>query len=376
MTKIVFGGTFDPWTPAHEEIVRRLHQKYADDNVQIEIIPSCVGWHRTDKLPLFTLDNRAIIISKRIEANHWCYPPGKIDLCLEEYNFARLCPKLADSRGFIDTLQSRILAWGPNVSHIKFVIGSDEYKLLPKWKGSKDLLKIAEPIVVKRGNEPLPIGVETLELGPNFKDISASLIRKGILHHRLTMDDYVKDRAIWNQTHAPAELRLHTPIFDVYNIPSDDPKFRPVCVNAPDWVTVMVQKARKFLCVTQKRWGTNDERTEFVTGMANVGEPRARAAYRELREETGLSFPGRSHDALQYIGSAPVNPAFMSNRMHYFYVNLDDAKAKQGEQKLDEHEKITLSWEDEKFLRSDAFDAPALMAAGWFFLDKFRKVNK
>lgn len=376
MTKIVFGGTFDPWTPAHEEIVRRLREKYADGNAQIEVIPSCVGWHRTDKLPLFTPDNRASIIRKRFEINGWDDSPDWVCLCLDEYEFARLCPRLVETRGFIDTLQNRILAWGAKVSRIKFVIGLDEYKLLSKWKDSKNLLKIAEPIVVRRGAEPLPPGVETLELGPAFKDISASLIRESILHRGLTVHDYVKDPVTWGKAYAPAERRLQTPIFDVWNVPSDDPNFRPVRVDAPDWVTVMAQKGDKFLCVTQKRWGTGDKRTEFVTGMLDFGEQPVEAAYRELKEESGLMFPGRNQCALQFIGDAPVNPAFMSNRMHYFYVNLDVVKARQCKQKLDEHEHLTLNWIDEKFLRSDGFDAPALMAAGWFFLDKFRKVNK
>ena len=60
------------------------------------------------------------------------------------------------------------------------------------------------------------------------------------------------------------------------------------------------------------------------------------------------------------LGQTNPNPAFMTNKMHYFFINLDYAKYEHVDQKLDEHEQIELSWKDaDRFMFDLADDAHA-----------------
>lgn len=136
---------------------------------------------------------------------------------------------------------------------------------------------------------------------------------------------------------------LKTPIFEVIERDEAAPGFRPVSVVSPDWVTVVVEKDGKFLRERQFRFGIQAECEEFPCGMVEPGENPLDAAQRELREETGFDV---SADSLEYAGSCSANPAFMTNRMHYFYVDLGKANYRKSGQELDEHEKIDVFWQD------------------------------
>jgi len=138
---------------------------------------------------------------------------------------------------------------------------------------------------------------------------------------------------------------LKTPIFEVIERDEETPGFRPVSVIAPDWVTIVVERDGMFLRERQFRFGTQSVCEEFPCGMAEIGETPVEAAQRELAEETGFEV---SADSFEYAGSCSANPAFMTNRMHYFYVNLDKANYRRVERRLDEHEKIETFWRNKQ----------------------------
>jgi len=138
---------------------------------------------------------------------------------------------------------------------------------------------------------------------------------------------------------------LKTPIFEVIERDEEAPGFRPVSVISPDWVTIVVERDGMFLRERQFRFGTQSVCEEFPCGMAESGETPVEAARRELAEETGIEV---SADSLEYVGSCSANPAFMTNRMHYFYVNLGKANYRSSERRLDEHEKIEKFWQDKR----------------------------
>ena len=46
---VVFGGTFDPFTLAHKEIVTKLYEDFGA--YKVIIAPSFVNWYRKDKEP-------------------------------------------------------------------------------------------------------------------------------------------------------------------------------------------------------------------------------------------------------------------------------------------------------------------------------------
>lgn len=170
------------------------------------------------------------------------------------------------------------------------------------------------------------------------------------------------------------ELMLHTPIFDVLRRPEASAGFRPVAVHAPDWVSVCAQKGGKWLVTRQLRFGTMKEVVEFPCGCVEEGEASCVAAARELAEETGYVVDVRD---MEKLGSFATNPGFMTNRMHYFFVDLDSVPHRKQEQKLDEHEQLTCEWMDaDEFRRQfleDAGCSPVMVAGMLYLLEKRSK---
>lgn len=162
----------------------------------------------------------------------------------------------------------------------------------------------------------------------------------------------------------------HTPIFDLMERQDDGTiGFNPVLVSSPDWVTVVVEKDNKYLLVRQLRYGLMKECEEFCCGMVEKNEHPCSAAIRELKEETGIEL---FNFEMKCLGSFAANPAFMSNRMHYFYVNLDNAKWTQGATHLDEHEKLSSIWKDKNEVKSDCLrnHESVFMPAAFFLMQQ------
>ncbi len=126
--------------------------------------------------------------------------------------------------------------------------------------------------------------------------------------------------------------------FDLYSSERDSAQGKKgsFCIlTAPDWVNVVpvVRGARGeevFLMVRQYRHGASLITTEFPAGLVEPGEEPARAAARELEEETGYR-AGR----MTALGRVSPNPAFMTNWCHTF---LAEELAPAGGQSLDELE--------------------------------------
>jgi 8-oxo-dGTP pyrophosphatase MutT (NUDIX family) len=83
----------------------------------------------------------------------------------------------------------------------------------------------------------------------------------------------------------------------------------------PDWVDVIaLTDTFNVVLVDQYRHAVGEVRTEFPAGMVDDDSEEPLAAIkRELLEETGYA----SAD-WRLIGSAPVNPALQTNRIHSF----------------------------------------------------------
>lgn len=370
---VFFGGTFDPWTPAHEEIALKLSET---PNTEVVIVPTAITRHRSGEEPLYDMASRDRIIYYRLSKCKPRHEDSRLVDYSHELDLYQRMPKIFERRGFIHTvyhfLETHICKYqgefvSPEELEIKFAIGLDEWNDIASWVCYKELLELAKPIVVLRGDEPAPEGVEIIKLPEWCNNISRSMIREKLRSTGPTLPDwmnYSECREIWKSDSESVTL-LNTPIFSVLRAQCDITGFSPIQVKAPDWVTMIAKRGNNFVLVKQHRWGIDKDCIEFVTGQVDEGEHPLKAACRELREETGWVV---SPTAVEYLGSVYTNPAFMTNQMHYYFVDLD-LHGEKGGQSLDGHEKIEVIEGD-----LPVMNMPALMIAGVHLLE--RKTNE
>lgn len=146
-----------------------------------------------------------------------------------------------------------------------------------------------------------------------------------------------------------------------------------ICVDAPDWVTIIPESGLEdgemtYLLVRQFRHGNAGVGMEFPAGMVDPGEDPREAAARELLEETG-----HSAGELIKIGAVSPNPAFMTNTTHSFLAR--DLK-KVASQNLDRHEILDVHSDTYSGLLQKmgkgAF-ASAITVQAWYFYLRFIK---
>lgn len=360
MEKIgIYGGSFDPFTLAHREIVKEaLEQKLVD---KVIIAPTIVDYHRGDKLPWLSLNERASIIRELTKDLH----PVFIDETeLNRKKLLGLSQELEEhavkSWRFIDTLLRLKLEYmnsGRTEQEFYPIVGGDSLDNFKTWFAWRDILKqSAGLIAVERDNKPIDAKtfisenpefdgkLKVMKIYDGFGEMSASGTREMWRNQHPTnyVDWALATIEAIKATEKKKETLLHTPIFDIIKGKMTNTGLEPILVKAPDWVTIAVKRGSEFLIEKQFRYGSNCDIEEFPCGMVEEGESPHAAALRELEEETGIRVEMK---CLQYLGTTNPNPAFMTNKMHYFYLDLDKCGCERRDRRLDPHEKIELHWE-------------------------------
>ncbi len=352
---VVFGGTFDPFTLAHKDIVTKLYKDFGA--YKVIIAPSFVNWYRKDKEPWMDWWQKQKTVENMLNHGDFGKDFGYYDYWFWDGDFRRsLCCKSDaakvefEKRGFIDTLLDIKAHFWANLDDDQewyFCIGSDQLAFFKNWKMWEEVLKQAQMIVINgRSGKFVKSDIPHIELqiDDQYQDTSASEIREQYKAEGKMPDDYIKWAYNEFVRDNSTETLLTTPIFDVTKGPEADNGLKPIKINSPDWVSIMVEKDGKLLVEKQFRYGANDFIEEFPCGMVEKGEDPLDAIVRELVEETGIWLIDKTE--VVKLGQTNPNPAFMTNMMHYYYVNLDIAKYQQVGQKLDEHEELELSWKD------------------------------
>ena len=153
------------------------------------------------------------------------------------------------------------------------------------------------------------------------------------------MDD--KKRLTW-RTVARKSV-FEGPIFDVLSVQRASTDGRVgtfIEIDAPKWATIIPwfrdsKGVPHFVMVRQYRHGSDSVTIEFPAGTVDEDEDPKIAALRELREETGYEPLGEVFE----IGCVSPNPAFMNNRVWFFFA---EGLRKVGEQELDVNEQLDI----------------------------------
>ena len=133
------------------------------------------------------------------------------------------------------------------------------------------------------------------------------------------------------------------PIFDIRTVRRSSTDGREgdfIEINAPLWATVIPWFRNEhgvpcFIMVRQYRHGSDSVTIEFPAGTVDAGEEPKEAALRELLEETGCVPAGQICE----LGSVSPNPAFMNNRVWFFFV---EGVKKVASQQLDANEQLDI----------------------------------
>lgn len=163
-----------------------------------------------------------------------------------------------------------------------------------------------------------------------------------------------------------------TSVFTVFQRTSSGPDGRIgtfSVLEARDWAVVVpfVRDAagEKFLMVRQYRHGADCPSLEFPGGVIEEGEEPARAAARELAEETGWV-----SETIVHAGTVYPNPAIQSNKYHV-YLALDPHPEVQ--RNLDEHEVVDaflMPARDVRDSMGEGETSHALMCTALFLTEK------
>lgn len=374
----IFGGTFDPFTLAHREIVKQALAQGLVDFVYI--CPTIVTWHRQNYTPWLDDAHKLKVIEEMTDTDDLLHTA----VYSEDLRLRQICSgnkfltgKYVDEHRYIDTLlkiKSRYEV--DQDAEIYPIIGPDEYASFTSWYAWDSIVQQSKALVVVTGEDGCgrdgkPVVLDNPEIPAIQLKIKREFLSMSATEARgkfKTAEDYI---ATMKDTIEKENVLLHTPILDVIKGQKTESGLEPVLVRAPDWVSIIVEKDGCFLVEKQFRYGGNCEIEEFPCGQVEKGEDPLDAAVRELEEETGVKLADKTQ--VKKLGSVNPNPAFMTNTMHYFYINLDNAEFDEVEKKLDEHEQITSKWVDcddfhEKVVKAvftESTKVPAMLMAAF-----------
>lgn len=137
---IVYGGTFDPPHQGHIECVETARDRYPEAKISIIPSPSPAGAGGNHKSDLLDFETRWKMTSL-------AFGP----LLSEKIRLNDIEKNLSAPNYTIHTLQS--LQKADQKSKFSLLIGDDQFSSFSKWHKAREILGIADLIVIKRGDK-------------------------------------------------------------------------------------------------------------------------------------------------------------------------------------------------------------------------------
>lgn len=161
----IFGGTFDPFTIAHREIVKKVLEKNLVDKVLI--VPTIVDYYRQESKKWLDYRARITVIQEVLKSGGMTYgKDSKIEIYSGEYNiyFAQPCAPdarknyehIIRERRYIHTLLQIRTQFGFEHNIFYTILGEDSYNNLFSWDSYEAILSLSQLICFRRGSEDLP----------------------------------------------------------------------------------------------------------------------------------------------------------------------------------------------------------------------------
>ena len=138
MDIVIFGGTFNPPTRAHEWMVLEL----GDEFDRVLVVPTAVTWH---KKPI-SQDEVGFTFDERLELCEYAFKSD--DPTLEVLDIERKYIGV-EGHGFADTLQDIMDMYGHEHNYT-VAMGGDSFEMLHLWKNHEFILAHANILVFDR----------------------------------------------------------------------------------------------------------------------------------------------------------------------------------------------------------------------------------
>jgi 8-oxo-dGTP pyrophosphatase MutT (NUDIX family) len=168
------------------------------------------------------------------------------------------------------------------------------------------------------------------------------------------------------ETHDLADCTVFTVRRTLARSPETGRLHRFFRIDADEWVNVVaVTREGRLVMVRQYRHGAGALTLEIPGGIVDPGETPARAAVRELLEETGYRA-----ERVQPIGRVNPNPALFGNRVHTYLARGVDRvrEIRNGETEATAVELVPVE-EIPRYLREGRIDHALVVAAlHWYLL--------
>lgn len=172
----LFGGTFDPWTKAHQAIVDEVLKRDLVDFVVI--LPTIVEYHRAEKTKWLTYSEKFTAIYNFMMKSPY---QDRIMMDFQEIRMktsGRMTEKESSDWRFINTVERcESLYIG---SDLYVIIGTDSLKNFKTWHRWKDILSKCKIISVQgRNGETVDTDIEhiNITIPDELSTISSSEIR-------------------------------------------------------------------------------------------------------------------------------------------------------------------------------------------------------
>lgn len=172
MKIVIFGGTFDPWTSAHQEIAERL----ADNYDKVLVVPTTVRYYKVNK-QMFSFNERFEMASQKVAA-------------LKNVQVCDIERSVDDNWRFIDTLKKVIELKGTE-NQFYVAIGSDSLQKFKTWYEWEEILQLAKLVVFNRPGYTDNFPDIPYEYLPMENNISSTLLRQKLT--RLMSDEEFED---------------------------------------------------------------------------------------------------------------------------------------------------------------------------------------